>query len=554
MIHKVGTNGSAGSINQTINYVLGEKDHNGIVREKVTLLEGDPAMLSELEKTMTTKNTYVHTSLSFTKKEADMLNSNPDKLDNILASYKQQLAAGLPGANPSRLASITVRHDEADGKMHIHILTLRQDLETGKSYQPFVSQRGDIQRFKDWNVCMQKQHSLENPNSIEHQQSATWTKDLPKASAEIRDLVDGLVRDAIEDGVITNRKQVIGFLNNLDNIQVSRQIKNSISITVDGHKRPIRLTGAFYGSDFTSIKNIETAIKQRAQVDYAKSEQRLQEAMSKLAEASHHKYEEKHPHMGFDTHSNINSDINQRPGLDMVSTQPNAISIQSRHGEQNRDSERKVLDSGQPMRARQQGQDVGATGNPVKPEHRIFNGVHYNENDNAWTWKGSYGYVHVQATDNGYKLSHGSKMEWTMAAQLLADQGATAAHITCKTEQSMIRALMAHKEAGVLITGIKLNGQELSKEELRERLQDYDKSTQFTRNNTIDNRANEEGQTSNVIGKISDRAATIDTTFTKYVDNIEQASAAAQRLIDSIESELEAERQQEAEHSYSYSR
>ncbi|MBL4774945.1 MAG: hypothetical protein JKY87_02655 [Mariprofundus sp.] len=539
MIHKVGTNGQSGSIKKAIDYVLGEKDHNNEIRDRVDLLDGNPQLLLSLEKTMTTKNTYVHTSLSFTVKETEMINKDPAILDNILSSYKEQLAAGIPNTDASRLASITVRHDEADGKMHVHLIALRQDLNTGKSYQPFVSQRGDIKRFQDWNVTMQKDFGLENPNGIKHQQSASETKNLPEASREVRDLLDGLVRDAIEGGDINSRKGVISFLNNLENIEVSRQTNKSISIITDGHKRPIRLTGALYGSNFTSFKNIETEISKRASVDHGTSEQRLSEAMLKFAKSSHHKYETNSKMVGLNPNSHINSDINKHIRLDTVSAQPDDQRHHD-HGGRQRVAASITLHDKQGRR------DLGTNQiEPTKPNHNIFNGVDYSIDTQEWTWQGSYGHVNVRETEGGYALQHGSKMEWTMAAQLLKDKGITHASITCSSEQSMLRAVVAHKEAGIKIVRIGCGGVDFSDEKIKEIINEQSEKFKVTRDSITLRRTDKEGSTSSDIDTIKQSDEHRDQLIKRQIDNLEQASHELDGLINGFESELKYQHEQE---------
>lgn len=168
MIHSVEKSVKAGSsLKAAIKYALGEKDHSGRLRDDVQLLRGDPDLLLEMNKGLAHRRgkTFLHTSLSFTKEETAMLDKYPDRLNKVLLSYQRQLAAGLP--SPGRLPCMMVQHREG-ASMHIHIISLRADSLTLKAYQPFVKQRGDMNRFNDWNKLMQATYGLENPNSLDH--------------------------------------------------------------------------------------------------------------------------------------------------------------------------------------------------------------------------------------------------------------------------------------------------------------------------------------------------------------------------------------------------
>lgn len=540
MIHAVGTHSLNGSLSGGIEYVYQDRDHKDEIRAGVTHLRGDPDMLMQLESTMTTKHTYVHTSLSFTNQEAEMLKQNPDVRDAIIDSYIEQMAAGLP--SPDRLPYIAVQHDEPD-KIHIEFIALRVDLETGKSYQPFVSRfRNDELRFNDWNTCMQKEHGLENPNSLEHQRSAGWSKNLPENVKAIRNEIDRVVNEEIAAGNIACRKDITDLINNTENMKVARQTNSSISICVEGHKHNIRFKGAVYAADFSSPEKLSSIIEERARVDFQAAQDRLETSMRRLAESSHYKYASRTVDVGRDTAGDMRDSVSLSADVDLVQTQGNDRSIS--------DNARQIsVGSNSKMRASKQ-QDMGADqrrSEAVKlPDHQIFNGVQFFPEAGAYYWEGGYGFAQVTKTDLGYSLKHGSKMEWQMSAQLMKEQGYKSVHITCSSQQSMLHALAAHHEAGVKVSTIKLDGQELSRDELKEIHHEYKNRIEASSHRVTEQRSSSEGRTSAELASVSQEDEQRDKLVIRQIDQLEQSCNALSDIIANIESQQQQQHQQES--------
>jgi len=262
--------GTGGNVAGAINYLLGEKDHAGELRHGVEVLDGDAQSMIEIEQTMTAKQTYHSSVLAFTPEEMKELDADPSKLDEILTSYKDELATALGDNSGSRLAHYIVMHREADGGSDIHILSMKKDLQTGKHYEPFNSNRGDIIRLNAWNQIEVHKHGLENPNDIKHQRTGSYKHNLPRLAPaslgmtvkEVREQIDAYV----ESGEFSNRKEVIAALNKVDGISVQpNRSTKSISIKVEGYKKNIRLSGAFYAVTFKGAESVAAAAEARAE-------------------------------------------------------------------------------------------------------------------------------------------------------------------------------------------------------------------------------------------------------------------------------------------------
>jgi len=547
MIHSVGTYGAKGSLKEGLEYAYQERDHKGTIREEVTHLRGNPDQLLTLEATMNTKNTYLHTSLSYTSKEAKMLDAHPEKLDAVIDSYINQMAAGLPSAD--RLPYCCVKHGEPD-KFHVEFFILRMDLETGKSYQPFVKQRGDISRFQDWNIVMQKEHGLENPNALERQRSAGWSKNLPPEAKAIRDMVDSKINQMVSTGKIQNRKQAIAFINQTKNMEVSRINKQSISIKIANRKHPIRMKGVIYGESFTNTRSIRNSMEEKAKINFTEARSRLDDRMRILKESSHHKYQENSLAVGRDTTDNMRDTVHPSTDMDVGQKQNDGKKLSSSFREPNPNERRQEMAKSPTVSTGSKGQDMGTTHEEkIIPSHKIFNGVQFFPEANMYYWEGGYGFAQVTETDLGYSLSHGSKMEWQMAAQLMKNQGHDSAHIICSSQQSMLRAINAHSEAGVRISTLTLNGEELSHEKIKEICNEHKKSIEASGHRITKQRTTPEGHTGSSLDEIESNDEQRNRVIEQQIDELERASGALDQIMESIEYQQEQEQGQELEFS-----
>jgi len=442
MIHAVEKSKNASkALGRTIDYVMGEKDHNGDIRDDVVLLKGDPEMLLAFNKGLAHRKgkTFLHSSLSFTEDETKKLDAEPKRLEHILTSYQKQLAAGLP--TPGRLPVMMVQH--RDGKsMHVHIISLRADTLTMKDYQPFVKQRGDIKRFNGWKTIMMATHKLDNPYSLDHRHGITINPRDP--AAKIKTQISDHLNNMISEGHITNRENIINVLNDMDKISVSRISPNFLSIEVEGRKSAIRLKGAFCNESFTDIKAIEEEARDLTSKELQEVRTRLQQADDKLA-ATYRK--------AFDVTrmENIRGDsIGANNTVLHNSSDGKNIQLNNSFTPSFKASPRikkKVLDKSD-------------TETKLK-QNKIFNGASFT--DKGIFWKGSYGQAQIYYDkEGGLTLGKGSTMEWRMAAQYAKEQGWTSAIIKAVTVEQARRSVLEFQKVGITNITITIGGQDVT--------------------------------------------------------------------------------------------
>jgi len=149
---------------------------------------------------------------------------------------------------------------------HYHIATVKGDLETGKTYQPWVTKRGDEHRFNAWNHVMSDTYNLDHPDMHAsvggnggkgHNQSKEHAKS--KRDFEI------LLTDLSSRGVVKNRDDMIDFLKENYNAEITRKGKDYLSFKLPGAKRAMKFKGHIFSEQFTGKESISNYVEQRKQ-------------------------------------------------------------------------------------------------------------------------------------------------------------------------------------------------------------------------------------------------------------------------------------------------
>jgi len=471
MIHSAEKSKNASkSLSTSIKYVLREKDAKGNIRDDIQLLRGDPDLLLEMNKSLGHRKgkTFLHTSLAFTEKETEMLSKDPAKLNRILLSYQKQLAAGLP--DPTRLPVMMVQHKDGNS-IHVHILSLRADALTLKSYQPFVKQRGDVQRFNDWNKLMQLEHGLENPNSLDHKHGVSINPRDP--NKKTKEQLNEYITKLVNNGDITNRDDVIRTLNAIDIVKVSRKTSNSISVKIDGRKQAIRLSGDLYAKTFTSPKVIREQSRGVDKEDIQQLRETLQERVQQVSSSYRETFKNDAVH-------NFGSS-NLEPNLSSNNRNPN-------HKSKPRIDKKVSTEEVKDKLKRQ----------------KIFNGAEFT--DNGIFWKGDYGSAQISYNDDGgLTLSKGSTMEWRMAAQYALQSGWSGANIETDSIAAAERAFKEYNKVGIDNISITIGGEDVTaeiKDRLVQKQAERKNATQAVRAGTEGTRPGRDSLRKTITGRI----------------------------------------------------
>lgn len=242
---------STGSGVRAVNYLMQERDHKGELRAGVRVLRGNPELVAQQIDSLDFVHRYSSGVIAW------HLDDNPtDKqISDVLDSFEEAAFAGLSRDQYSLLA---VEHRDADGSVHVHVITPRVDLESGKSLN--ISPPGWIQYFDPWR---EYHNQLNGWARVEDPKRARIIQPGPKAYADKARTLDALAVEPdskqlitdylvtkIVDGSVTNRHDIRRELTELG--EITREGKNYISVKPEGFSKAVRLRGAIYDEKFTA--------------------------------------------------------------------------------------------------------------------------------------------------------------------------------------------------------------------------------------------------------------------------------------------------------------
>ncbi len=222
------------SVDAVLAYVFQDNNASGKPRQTVKQVAGTmPQLLSLLALEVNSKTPYTHSVLTFS--DEDMARTTEAERLEVLNSYVDELAAGL--GDKRRMPYLAVSHGD-----HYHVVTLRYDLRSGKVYQPFVTARGDVQRFNVWKDLQNGVYGLDAPSKS----GSLFRLSAKHAGDDVKGLLNALNRGGAEvvsgmaeldaGDVVQELLPVI----EAEGFEVARVTKSGFSVTSPSMKRNVR--------------------------------------------------------------------------------------------------------------------------------------------------------------------------------------------------------------------------------------------------------------------------------------------------------------------------
>jgi len=227
---KDGTKGGSPKLSMT--YLLDKPE------EQVKVLVGNPDLSKELAEGLLFENKYTVGCLTF--EEANI----PEKHKyEIIQRFEDTFFAGLE-SNQYNIS--WVEHTDK-GRLELNFFIPNVELSTGKRLQPYYD-RADKHLAEGFKQVINLHYGLSSPDDPQKRQTVTMNKKLPKISKATVEAINELIRDGFENGEVSNRQEVIAFLEKYG-FEIARQTEKFISIKNE-NGRNIRLKGAFYEQSF----------------------------------------------------------------------------------------------------------------------------------------------------------------------------------------------------------------------------------------------------------------------------------------------------------------
>ena len=243
MIVKFLPSKSGGGIG-SVNYVLNERVQQGTAK----ILKGDEAQTRAIISQITKKQKVCFGVLSFQESAARI--SDQTKLE-IMADFERTL---LGDFMRERVNILWVQHEDKGGRLELNFIIPKIDLVTGTSFNPFFYSKPDLTRIDLWKKAVNLEYGFSDPDDPGRKNTISASKKDIKNYANVEAL-DKTLHELVEAGIIKSRAQMLELLRN-ENIQISRETKNSITVILPGSTKKNRLQGGIY-ADFKDARELE---------------------------------------------------------------------------------------------------------------------------------------------------------------------------------------------------------------------------------------------------------------------------------------------------------
>lgn len=243
MIVKFLPSKSGGGIG-SVNYVLNERVQQGTAK----ILKGDEAQTRAIISQISKKQKVCFGVLSFQESAARISDQTKQE---IMADFERTL---LGDFMRGRVNILWVQHEDKGGRLELNFIIPKIDLVTGTSFNPFFYSKPDLTRIDLWKKAVNLEYGFSDPDDPGRKNTISASKKDLKNYANVEAL-DKTLHELVEAGIIKSRAQMLELLRN-ENIQISRETKNSITVILPGSTKKNRLQGGIY-ADFKDARELE---------------------------------------------------------------------------------------------------------------------------------------------------------------------------------------------------------------------------------------------------------------------------------------------------------
>ena len=214
-----------GSARAAADYLLGERDAAGQVRDGVEVRRGDPDHVAAVADALEFEHKYTSGVIAWAPEDRP----TDAQIEAVLDNFEKTAWAGL---EPDRYAWTAVEHRERGGGVHVHVLTARCDLETGKSLniappgwqKTFGPLRDAFNHEHDWSRPDDPARArTQQPGHRAYIDAANLRAGL-RVEADPRELIRDYLVQRVEHGVVRDRADVVAALKEAE-LEVPRQGK-----------------------------------------------------------------------------------------------------------------------------------------------------------------------------------------------------------------------------------------------------------------------------------------------------------------------------------------
>ncbi|HGD8642801.1 TPA: hypothetical protein ACI7JV_004956 [Escherichia coli] len=266
MIHKIiggKTKLNQRNIKSSISYLLREKKPEE--QDLIRVLSGSKEHMLNFNRLISSKDLktpYVAGVLSFEEENIP----ETEKL-KIMDDFEAMTFAGIP--EEFRPPILWVEHRDK-GRLELNYLTFNA-LTTGRSF-PVYYDKKDRLLFNDFTEVINYEGGYSSPfddftNTLKGKMAEPPGKTLPKEKKELIEGLNNRLCSLILDRKITNKAELIKYLEEKEGFKINRIAKNTVSIITPLDDTPVRLKGDIYqdGRDFEDYFKEKQAKPERSQ-------------------------------------------------------------------------------------------------------------------------------------------------------------------------------------------------------------------------------------------------------------------------------------------------
>ena len=239
-----------GSAGVAVDYLVGERDAEGLRREGVEVLRGNPDMVAAVADSLEFERKYTSVVIAWAPDDRP----TDEQIEAVLDEFEKTAWAGL---EPDRYAWTAVLHRERGGGVHAHILAAQCNLETGRSLN--IAPPGWQRTFDPLRDAFNHEHGWSRPDDPARARAqqpghrayieAAKLRAGLEHEADPRELIRDHLVQRVEHGAVRSRADVVSALEDVG-LDVPRQGKDYITARDPDSGKRWRLRGALYERDF----------------------------------------------------------------------------------------------------------------------------------------------------------------------------------------------------------------------------------------------------------------------------------------------------------------
>ncbi len=235
-----------------VQYLTKSTNHNGVNREEVAVLRGNPFMVGQVADSLTFSHCYTSGVIAWAPEDAP----SEAAIQDVLDDFEKLSFAGL---DSERVSWTAILHRNGGGGVHMHILVARVDLETRKSLN--IAPPGWERAFdtlRDFYNLKMGWARPDDPGRARpfHQDgfrvllTASALRAGVRVAPDPKTLISEYLMQRITAGRIIDRSGIIEALKEVG-FEINRQGKDYVSAKDPETGTKYRLKGGIYEAEFT---------------------------------------------------------------------------------------------------------------------------------------------------------------------------------------------------------------------------------------------------------------------------------------------------------------